>query len=363
MRKIVVVFLVLLLLVIPVGAETVVEEQAEQIGTEALKEGLQGDAKDAMEQYDPNIQSDFLQGAKDLLSQAFSSSGSALKTAMHTMLRILVILSLCKLVDAIGQHHTQKAVHTASALGVTACCASDVRSLVGMGQAAMEEIAAFSDLLLPVMASATAASGAPTAATGVYGVAVFFFHLLIKAYKYVLVPLVYAFLALALADAVLEQERLQKLRDLLGWIIKICMKGIVYAFTGFLTITGLLSGTSDAAALKAAKAAMASMVPVVGGIISGAADTVLAGAGFIRSAAGTFGMLAVLAIFLFPFIKMGISYLIFKLTTALGGLIDQRHGKLLDAITGALGYMLAMTGSTALMSLLSCCFFLKAVTP
>ena len=226
----------------------------------------------------------------------------------------------------------------------------------------VQSLSDFSGLLLPVMAAATAAAGSPAGSSAMYAVAVFFSNLLIKACRFVLVPLLYAYLALAMADDVLGQDRLQKLREFLAWLMKIALKAVVYAFTGLIAAAGLLSGSADAAALKAAKAAISAMVPVVGGIISGAAETVLSGAGLIKSAAGTYGMLAVLAIFILPFLHMGASYLSFKLTAALGGLVDGSHGRLLDAVATALGFMLAMVGSTALMSLMSCCFFLKAVS-
>ena len=73
-------------------------------------------------------------------------------------------------------------------------------------------------------------------------------------------------------------------------------------------------------------------------------------------------MLAILAIFLLPFLQMGISYLGFRLTAALGGVLDSGQNRLLDALTGATGFMLAMVGSCALISLYACCCFIRTVT-
>ena len=176
-------------------------------------------------------------------------------------------------------------------------------------------------------------------------------------------PMIYADLALAMVDAALQQERLQGLRQCLAWVIRNGLKGVMYAYTGFMAVTGVLSGSADAAALKAAQMTISTVVPVVGGIISSAAETVLSSAGLLRSAAGTFGMLAVLGAFVTPFLQIGISYLAFKVTAALSAVLGSGQGRLLEALTGAAGNLLAMVGSATVMSLLACCCFMKVVTP
>jgi stage III sporulation protein AE len=52
------------------------------------------------------------------------------------------------------------------------------------------------------------------------------------------------------------------------------------AFVGYLTVSGVIAGSADAVAIKAAKSRRLRMVPVVGGILSDAAETVLAAPGF-----------------------------------------------------------------------------------
>lgn len=363
MRKLIILILTLAALTAPVLAAELQAEQGTLFGADGLRDGLTGQAAELMEDYDPLEQADFSAGVVQILADAAGQSGSAVKSAAAAMLKILVILVLGQTVDALGQERTGQITVMAAALGITACCASDLHTMIGLGQTTMEEISNFSGLLLPVMAAAATATGAAVSAGAMYTVAAFFSNLLIRFSRYLLIPLVYAYIGLAMADGALGQDKLSKMRELLGWVIRNGLKAVMYLFTGFLTVTGLLSGSADAAALKAAKAAISTAVPVVGGIISGAAETILASAGLLRSAIGTFGMLAVLSYFILPFFKIGISYLAFKVTAALGGMVDNRHGALLEAIASAMGFLLAMTGSCAVMSLLSCCCFFKAVQP
>ena len=177
-----------------------------------------------------------------------------------------------------------------------------------------------------------------------------------------LIPMTYAFVAVSTAECAAGDGRLSQLRECIGWFIRLALKGVVALFTAYLAITGLASGSVDAAAVKAAGSALGAAVPVVGGMLSDAAGSILAGANFLKTTAGVFGMLALAAIGLMPFLQIGVHYLVLKLTAAVGGTVASgAHAKLLENLSSAMGYMLAMTGSSILMAMISCCCFVKAV--
>ena len=152
--------------------------------------------------------------------------------------------------------------------------------------------------------------------------------------------------------------KLASVRRLVGWCITVLLKGVMYVFTAYLSLTGLLSGSSDDAAINAAKSTLSAAIPVVGGIASDASEAVLQ-----RATAGTFGILAVLALVLVPFFRITICYLTMKLTAAIAGFAaGKEHAALIDAQSSAMGYVLGMTGSAALMLLFSTCCFMKVAS-
>ena len=80
----------------------------------------------------------------------------------------------------------------------------------------------------------------------------------------------------------------------------------------------------------------------------------LAGAGMLKGAIGVFGLLAVLAICLTPFITMAVQYLLYKLAAFLAGTVTQEPlADLINALGSVFGLMLGMTGSCALALLIS----------
>ena len=127
-------------------------------------------------------------------------------------------------------------------------------------------------------------------------------------------------------------------------------------------ITGVISGATDAAALKAAKLTISGVVPVVGGILSDASEAVLVSAGMVRNAAGIYGILAILAVFLTPFLRIGCHYLLLRLTGAVCAVFGvKRCSELISQFSAAMGLELAMTGSVCLLQLISTVCFLRGV--
>ena len=75
-------------------------------------------------------------------------------------------------------------------------------------------------------------------------------------------------------------------------------------------------------------------------------------------------MLVVQAICLTPFLRLALQYLVYKATAALCATVAQpRLSQLIDAIGGAFGLVLGMTGAAALVLLVSLVSAIMAVIP
>ena len=358
MRRLLILLFLILLFSFQAEATDVFDQQAQQFGVDTIADGIPQQAKVYLgDEISPDL--NFFEEATAMFSDVISQSGGYVKASVSLMLRMLLVLILCRLVEVDKLSLSAHAVSTAGVLALTLCCTADLKSMMGLGRNTMEELMDFSTLLLPVMASAAAASGGITSAGVLYSVATVFSKVLIGFCGKILLPVIYAHLALGVADASLQGERLKKLREFLEWLIKWSLKIVMYAFTGFLAASGILAGSVDAAAVKATKVAVSGVVPVVGGIISDAAETILYSTGILKGAVGTFGMLAFLAIFLMPFLRMGLHYLTLKLTAALGGVMGSSLCGYMECIASAMGFLLAMLGSCVVMCLLSCCCFMR----
>ena len=137
----------------------------------------------------------------------------------------------------------------------------------------------------------------------------------------------------------------------------------LYVFTGYMTITGVISGTVDQTALKATKLTISGMVPVVGGILSDASETILISAGTVKNGVGIYGVTALIAIVIVPFLKIGVQYLMLKITASVCSTFGpKRITSLISDVSAAMGLLLAMTGAESIFLLISTFCFLKGIS-
>ncbi len=248
------------------------------------------------------------------------------------------------------------------AVTLAALLLRSTHSMITLGAETVTQLSDYGKLLCPVMTAAMAAQGGITSSAALYAGTAAFDAILSGLIARVLLPLVYLFLALAAANSAVGEELLKRMRDLVKNGLSWCLKTLLTVFTTYMSVTGVVSGATDAATLKAAKVTISSVVPVVGGILSDASEAVLVSAGVLKSAAGVYGLLAILALFLEPFSRIGVHYLVLKGTAALCGLFGPKSmAALVEDFSTAMGLILAMTGSVCLLLLISTVCFMKGV--
>ena len=235
-------------------------------------------------------------------------------------------------------------------------------SLIEMGTQTIWKITEYGKLLLPVMTAALAAQGGTISAAAIYGATAVFDTILSSILSAVIIPAVYIYLILASLNAATGDVLLKKLKDLLKWAITWFLKLVLYVFTGYITISGIISGTADQTAIKATKLTISGMVPVVGGILSDASEAVLVGAGVVKNSVGVYGLLAILAITIVPFLSIGLYYLLLKLTAAVCSVFAPNPiSGLMGDFSSALGLVLGMTGAVCLIQIISVACFMKGM--
>jgi len=235
-------------------------------------------------------------------------------------------------------------------------------ALIYLGEETITQISQYGKLLLPVMAGALAAQGGVSSSAALYAGTALFSGILMSFITGVLMPVCHMYLALSCAGCALEENFLKKLRDMMKWLINWCMKTLLYIFFGYMSITGVVSGTADAAALRAAKMTISTFVPVFGGMLADASQTILVGAGLMKSTAGITGLLTMIAICVGPFIKIGVLYLVLKLTAVCcSALKVKKITELVGDYSGAMGMVLGMIGTVSVLFFVSTVCFLKGV--
>lgn len=300
-------------------------------------------------------------GLWHVLKSAVSNLQPEITTAVGTCLGICAIVLLTSILNGMPGK-SKNVVGFACVLAISTLLMSRTNALITLGSDTVQELSDYGKLLLPVMTGALAAQGGVTGATALYSGSMIFNAVLATLIGKLLLPLIYMFLTLGIACSAIGEELLKKIRDFVKWLMTWGLKTILYVFTGYMTLTGVVSGATDATALKAAKLTISGVVPVVGGILSDASEAVVLGAGVMKSATGVYGVTALLAVCVTPFLQIGIQYLVLKLTAALCGVFGVKQASdIVGDFSSAMGLLLGMTGAVCIMLMISVTCFMKGM--
>ena len=251
----------------------------------------------------------------------------------------------------------------AGTASIAATLLLSANSMIRLGSGTVVEMTEYGKLLIPVMTAALAAQGAIGTSAALYTATMGIISLIGTAMSKLLLPMIYLFLALAMASGATGQDMLKQFRNLMKDGISWFLKTVLTIFTTYMGLTGIISGTTDNTAAKITKAAISSVVPVVGGILSDASESVLASAAMTKNAVGLYGLFAILAVFLNPFIKIGCHYLLLKATGAVCAIFGSKTmTELIGDFSTAMGLLLGITGSVCLLLLISTICFIRGVS-
>ena len=338
-------------------------EQADAAGADKLQKAVPQQAKEILG--DASL-SDTQMGEKGL-----SALGKSLEKRFTELFRsglrqaagLLTVLLLCAAATAgLKEGNVRDAVTLSGTAAAAVVAVGDAGSLLAQGGETLRALSDFSKAVLPVMCSAAVSAGAVSSAAAKYAASAMFMDLLLAVGTDFVLPLVSLYLAAVLANAVLPRDTLGGVASFLKWVCTTALTLLVLAFTTYLGLTGIVTGKTDEFAAKAAKSVLSTALPVVGGTLSDAAETLLAGAGMVRNAVGVFGLLASAAICLGPFLAIGVKYLVYKGVSALSQAIcDKRTAEMIGGIGTAFGLLLGLVGAGGIMLFLSLVSSMKAV--
>ena len=345
MRKILILLAFLVLLAVPVSAT---EYTAPTVSSE-------------VEELMPAQTESFGQGLWKLLKNSVLKLQPEMAAAAGCCLALIAVVLMASIFNGMPGN-SKDIVRYVSTLAIGTILLGQANTMINLCARTVEELCEYGKLLLPVITGALAAQGGTTGATALYTGTAVFNTVLSTLIGKVLVPLVYVYLALSIGNAATGEELLKKFRDFVKWLMSWMLKTILYVFTGYMGITRVITGSADAATVKATKLTISGMVPVVGGILSDASETVVLSVGVMKNAVGIYGLFAFMGIWISPFLQMGVQYLLLKLTASVCAVFGVKEAsQLIDDFSTAMGFLLGMVGTVCLLHLISTICFMKGM--
>lgn len=362
------VFLLVLLLIpgfaVPAYAEDIYEQAADETGIYAIEDQLPEEARNISGSLKVDGSYDTENALERLWNSLIDKIKGELGENIKTASALIAISMLCALSGSLCSGKPIKEY-----INIAGCCAAavsllgSVDSIVGETVAALNQLSDYSKAALPAMFTAAAACGAVGSASAKYAATCLALDVLMSVSQKLIIPLVYSYLALAVAGSVFPNSLLSNTARLTKWIAGTIMTAMTIAFSAYIGMTGLVAGSVDAVAIKTARTVISTTLPVVGGIISDASGAVLSAASVIKNSAGVFGLIAVCALCAGPFAVLSVRMLVLKAAAAASDMVpNSRLSGLINSVSTAMGLLLGLLGCCGIMLFISIMAGIKAVS-
>lgn len=331
------------------------------IDSESLENAVPDFVDDALD--NPTLEeSEDADGLTDKLGEMLKSKlREVYKPALSRGIIVLIIALLCSVFEVFTSESSPLYMRLCGCAAISISCIGDVGSYISIGSEALNNISGFSNALLPALCTAGMVCGTPVSSAAVYASSVLFMNIFIEAAENIILPMIFAYTALVVANSAFGGKALNGLCSLFKWLCTSLMIALTLGFTIYLGVSNAIASGGDAAITKTAKTVISMGLPVVGGIISDAASSVVAGAQAVRGLVGVFGLIIIAAICLVPFAVLGVNYLILKAAGALSDAFGSGVSPLINGIAGSFGMILAMVGSAGIMMFISIISCIRAV--
>lgn len=346
------VFTILLVLCPRAGAME--EELYQKSGAGQLYSSLDQETRELLDQAGGaggRLQGDW--SAQGLLESLAEAAREKIYGPLQALAALTAVGLLCRLASCFEEGEL---AGTAQLAGTAACgiiMAGPVLGLMAVCRGLAESASAFMAAAVPVYGGLLAASGSTAAASGYSFAAMAAGGAIPLLAGGLLLPLLQIHLALSLTAGA-SGARLGKLTDSVYSFGKWVLVTAVTVFTGVLSLQTAMNAQVDAAAGKAAKLALSSGVPIVGGALGDAVAAIQSSVHIVKSGAGAFGILAALCMFGPAMVECGLWAGVCAVGQVVGELMEApRMGAVLGAFAGTVRMVLAIMASICAVCLAS----------
>lgn len=199
---------------------------------------------------------------------------------------------------------------------IAALVISNFSEVMVMAKLSVGRMVDFMQLLLPILLSLLIITGGAASKIMFHPMILGTVNILGLIVEVLIFPLIYFSFIVSLLSNLSQRTELGKLAELGRQIITFIISASFTIFIGILTIYGL-SSKIDGLSIRTAKFAVDTLVPVVGGFLSDAVDTVIGSSAILKNGLGIVGLIVLVMIIMLPIIKVTVLLLIYSIIGAL----------------------------------------------
>ena len=361
MKKIVLIFILILMMPVKVQAETEEEimssiEEKFNIGSFISQaEEYTGDFLDNTNLSD--ILNEAMQGKinnQTIYKKIIKILGKEVSSNIKILISILIIVVihgiLKSITDSLENSNVSQIIYFVQYILIVTLIMSNFTEIIKLIKETASNLVGFINVLIPLLLTLMVYTGSITTSTVLEPILLFVSNFIGNIIANILIPVVLIIVVFSVISKITERiqiERISKfLKSSVVWFLGIFLT----IFVGIVSLEGTLSSSVDGITAKTAKAAVSSFIPVVGKVLGDAVDTVIGCSAILKNAIGIVGVIVVIAICITPILKLAIITIIYHLTAALcEPIADSQIVSLITQMADTFKILLAILCSISVM--------------
>lgn len=265
--------------------------------------------------------------------------GTEIQASITTLISILIIAVIHSLLKAISDNlennNISKIIYYAQYVLIATIIMANFTDIIKMIKETASNLVGFMNLLIPILITLMTYTGSIVTGGLLQPLILFMVNFIANIINTVLIPLVLVSAALAIISKVSEKVEITKItkffKSSVTWFLGI----VLTIFVGVVSLEGTLSSSIDGITAKTAKAAVSSIIPVVGKVLGDVVDSVLGCGVILKNAVGIVGIIVIIGICVVPVIKLGTLTMIYNLAAGIiEPVADGKIVKLLEEMGG-----------------------------
>ncbi len=303
-------------------------------------------------------------GNTNIFNNILNIFGREIKTAISNIGIIMIVIiihsMLVTISETLGNKSVSQVAYFVQYIIIVTLVLSNFSDIINMVKEAIINLVGFSNSLIPLLITLMLTTGAIVSAGVVKPVLLILINFIGNFITNFILPLVIIGTVLGIVSKISNKVRIDKLAKFMKalgvWILGIIMT----LFVTVLSLEGTITQTVDGVTAKTAKAAVSTVIPVVGKILGDATDAVIGSAGIIKNAVGFLGILVISGICISPIIKLTLlSFTYYIASCVCQPIADEKVIGLLDSIGDTFKILLAIIFCVSLMLIIGLTIVIK----
>ena len=370
MKKVLIIFFALISLCNYVEAMDIdiLNSQKEALGISDFINTSKEYTKDVLKDLDiQNIFEDAITGRignTNLFNNLLNLLGRETKTAVSNIGIILIVIVIHSILVTISESLGNKSVSQISYfveyIVIITLILNNFTDIINMVKVSIIDLVGFSNSLIPLMITLMLTTGSIVSAGVIKPILLVLMNFIGNFITNFILPLIIIGTTLAIISKISNKVRIDKLGKFMKsagiWILGIIMT----LFVTVLSLEGSITETVDGVTAKTAKAAVSTVIPVVGKILGDATDAVIGCAGILKNAVGFVGILVIVGICITPIIKLALlSFTYYIASCVCQPIADEKIVGLLDSIGDTFKILLGIIFCVSVMLIIGLTIVIK----